>query len=117
MTAIGCDAPQPTRLAGLTGVAPMLAFNSWAFGSPTRLAYEGWESDDAAAAAPFGGQFESVLPDPHVVLAFCSSRLRASGPRRAPSSAPSCCFAVASARSQCSCSGSRLRTSSITPCC
>ena len=57
-------------VGGLTGVAPMLAFNSWAFGSPTRLAYEGWKSDDAAAAAPFGGQFESVLPDPHVVLAL-----------------------------------------------
>ena len=54
----------------LAGVAPMLAFNYWAFGSPTRLAYEGWKSDDAAAAEPFGGQFESFLPDPHVALAL-----------------------------------------------
>jgi hypothetical protein len=54
----------------LVGVAPMLAFNYWAFGSPTRLAYEGWKSDDAAAAEPFGGQFESFLPDPHVAIAL-----------------------------------------------
>jgi hypothetical protein len=56
--------------AAIAGVAPVFAFNTWAFGSPTRLAYEGWDPDDPAAAAAFGGQLETVVPDPHVVTAL-----------------------------------------------
>ena len=41
------------------GVAPLLAFNAWAFGSPFRLSYEGWHYP---GAEPLPGVFGIVFP-------------------------------------------------------
>jgi hypothetical protein len=43
----------------LLGVAPLLAFNTWAFGSPTHVAYEDYYGSDAE---PAGGVFGFGLP-------------------------------------------------------
>lgn len=42
-----------------TGVAPLLAFNVWAFGSPFHLSYEGWHE---AGSKPLPGLFGITFP-------------------------------------------------------
>jgi hypothetical protein len=62
----------------LTGVVPLLAYNTWAFGSPTTLGYTNALKQPAGAGAPVIGANESGLygvglPDPRVALSLLVS--------------------------------------------
>jgi hypothetical protein len=54
----------------LSGVAPLLLFNWWAFGSPLELPYEGWH---APGEEPLQGVFGITLPRLDSVLALIVS--------------------------------------------
>ncbi len=62
----------------LTGIAPLLAYNTWAFGSPTTLGYTNALKQPAGAGAPVVGANESGLygvglPDPRAALSLLVS--------------------------------------------
>jgi hypothetical protein len=62
----------------LTGVVPLLAYNTWAFGSPTTLGYTNALKQPAGAGAPVLGANESGfygvgLPDPRAALSLLVS--------------------------------------------
>ena len=62
----------------LTGIAPLLAYNTWAFGSPMTLGYTNALKQPAGAGAPVVGANESGLygvglPDPRAALSLLVS--------------------------------------------